>query len=55
MDGNRKSNAPIPSQTIAGNDRSPRVTGGQITPARAIPMGTVARIPTITSNGPPGR
>jgi hypothetical protein len=44
-----------PSDTISGNALSPRATGGQMMPASAMAIGVMAVIPTIRSNGPPGR
>ena len=45
IDGTRQSRARIPSQTMAGKARSPRATGGQIAPARAIAIGVNASQP----------
>ena len=47
--------AAIPSQTMAGKDRSPWVSGGQMTAASAMATGAQARTPTTMSIGPPGR
>ncbi len=55
IEGTRRRSEPSPSQTIAANAPCPCVAGGQASPARAIPIGRAAAIPTTRSTGPPGR